>query len=384
VDFGSRPLEDLVTPNTHISLTSILQRTYRGEKVLVTGHNGFVGSWLTLVLASAGAEVTGLSLACEPGGLAEALHLADLVNTVEGDIRDLATLQRVFANAQPTTVFHLAAQAKVLDSFADPLLTFDTNVMGTANVLESLRQQPSVRSCIVVTSDKCYATGATSHVETDPLGGDDPYSASKAAAELVAHAYRTSFFTAAGPAVATTRAGNILGGGDWAEHRIVPDCVRAFRNGKPVVLRRPEARRPWQHVLDAVAGYVRLGDALSRDGSPFAQAWNFGPASSDAVTVRELVTQLTQRWRQRVGDALDPEVEGHPLAERSTLVLDSGKAHAGLGWRPILDLASTIDWTITWYGEATTSSHFNARTATLSQIEAFLKKDGEVAHRRHN
>ena len=226
------------------SLSSILERSYQGRRVLVTGHNGFVGSWLSFVLANAGAEVTGLSLPAESGGLATALRLSETVDSIEGDITVLSTAQQVVAECAPEFVFHLAAQALVLPSYIGPVLTFATNVMGTVNVLDSIRRQPSVRSCVVVTSDKCYATADGTHVETDCLGGDDPYSASKAAAEIVAHAYRTSYFDHGQLALATTRAGNIIGGGDWAEHRIIPDYTRAIRDDFPVVLRRPDAIDP--------------------------------------------------------------------------------------------------------------------------------------------
>jgi CDP-glucose 4,6-dehydratase len=365
------------------SLSSILERSFRGRRVLITGHNGFVGSWLSLILARSGADVTGLSLPSEAGGLAEALDLSSIVRSIEGDVRESTTLRRVVADSAPEIVFHLAAQSKVLPSYVDPVYTFATNVMGTANVLDSLRGVKGVQSCVVVTSDKCYAIADRSHVETDALGGDDPYSASKAGAEIVTHAYRTSFFAEGPVAIATARAGNIVGGGDWAEDRLVPDVVRAVRDGSPIVLRRPDAIRPWQHVLDAVAGYLRLSDALERSGVRYAQAWNFGPSADEAVRVRELVTRFEQHWTARGGAAFEVRVEESIPAERSTLVLDSDRARESLGWHPRLDLDTTLDWTAEWYSEALRSTSFDARRSTTDQIERFVKFDDAASLGAH-
>lgn len=355
-------------------LSEILERSYRGRRVLITGHNGFVGSWLTYVLSLAGAHVVGYSLSPVEGGIAEALDLDDRCLSIEGDVRDLQALEQVFRAHQPEIVFHLAAQPLVLASFEDPLGTLSTNVMGTANVLESIRRQPSVRSCVVITSDKCYATSPEAHDESDPFGGDDLYSASKGAAEIVIQAYRHSFFGRSAQAVAAARAGNIVGGGDWAEHRIVPDSIRAIQAGEPVRLRHPEAVRPWQHVLDAVAGYLRLGDALTRDGEQFAEGWNFGPDPESAVTVAKLVNALVGEWRSFGGRAEDPifGTQGN-LPEREYLTLLSSKAHRLLCWRPFLDFESTVAWTTEWYFKAVTDQE--ARTVTELQISRFLEID---------
>lgn len=357
-------------------LEAVFERSFAGRRILVTGHNGFVGSWLSFLLARAGAEVTGLSLATLPGSLAEALHLADLVESVTGDITEISTVERVVARCAPEIVFHLAAQALVIASYQEPVTTFATNVMGTAHVLDSLRHQHGVKACVVVTSDKCYATADGAHVETDRLGGEDPYSASKAAAELVAHAYRTSYFSDGSLALATTRAGNIVGGGDWADDRIVPDCARAVRAGEPVVLRRPDAVRPWQHVLDATAGYLRLGDALLREPEIAADAWNFGPPAEAAATVGEFVSDLVARWRGRGAAVADPVLrETPPVAERGVLTLDSSKARRLLGWRPMLDLEETIDWTVEWYATALGTERFDAAVTTGAQLARYLALD---------
>ena len=368
-------MEDLVTTSPQSSLSSILERSFRGRRVLITGHNVFVGSWLSLVLAGAGADVTGLSLDPEAGGLADAIGLSGIVRSIVGDIRDASTLDDVVATFAPEAVFHLAAQSKVLPSYAEPALTFDTNVMGTVNVLEALRRASSARTCVVVTSDKCYAIAEGSHVETDPLGGDDPYSASKAGAEIVAHAYQSSFFSSSEMALATARAGNILGGGDWADQRIVPDAIRAARDGIPLVLRRPLAVRPWQHVLDAISGYLRLADALERGGAAYAESWNFGPETNAAVPVRDLVARLTTTWNALGGAPIDTEVGQSSLGERSTLILDSSRARTRLGWRPLLNLDATVNWTVEWYHAALNSASFDAHRVTSAQIRRFLELD---------
>ncbi len=352
-------------------LSAVLERSYRGRRVFVTGHNGFVGTWLSSILLHAGAEVTGFSLDPYPGGIAEQLDLDSLCQGIIGDIRDPQALGDAIRRGKPEVVFHLAAQPLVLPSFDDPIGTFATNVMGTANLLEAVRHQQSVAACVVVTSDKCYATAPHAHAETDPLGGDDPYSASKGAAEIVTHAYRHSFFQGSGPPVGSARAGNIVGGGDWAEHRIVPDSIRAIRSGEPVRLRRPNAIRPWQHVVDAVVGYLRLGDMLAVRGAEFAEGWNFGPHPDATVSVLELVSSLISRWRALGGSAADPVVVRDPIVvEREFLTLLSSKAEDRLCWSPALDFAAVIDWTAEWYFAADTAE--GARAVTASQIAKIL------------
>jgi CDP-glucose 4,6-dehydratase len=373
-------VEDLVSLSQRQSLGQVSDRSYRGRRVLVTGHNGFVGSWLSFWLAQAGAEVVGFALPAQPGGAAEALDLDSAVTSIEGDVRDRTQVEELIGGHEPEIVFHLAAQALVIPSFDEPLATLATNVMGTAHVLDAVRRQPSVRACVVITSDKCYALSAGAHEEGDPLGGEDPYSASKAAAEMVVHAYRSSFFAGSRVGVATARAGNIMGGGDWADYRIVPDCARAVIAGEPVRIRHPEAVRPWQHVLDAVAGYLRLGDGLLIDPTANAQAWNFGPPSEAAATVSEVVAMLFARWRA-LGETgvRDPEHEADsPVPERSFLTLVSDKARSRLGWLPLLDLQATIDWTVDWYHSVAAIESGNAVTVTTSQIARYLELDARA------
>lgn len=359
------------------SLGSILQRGYGGRRVLVTGHTGFVGSWLCQLLARAGAEVTGLALDPEPGSLAERLGCSRLERDVRGDVRDGALVADLVARTAPEVVFHLAAQALVLPSFADPLATFTTNVLGTANLLEALRRSDSVRACVVVTSDKCYALGERCHPESDPLGGEDPYSASKACAELVAHAYARSYWASGPVGVATARAGNIIGGGDVALDRVLPDCARAALAGEPVRLRHPEAIRPWQHVLDALGGYLRLGEALLRQPAAHSGPWNFGPDPAGCATVGEIVELFQASWSQRAGQPA-PGSRFVPasaaLPERSVLTLDSSKARRGLGWPTVLDLAAAVDWSVEIYQGATRSQVTPELLGRLlgAQVERYL------------
>jgi CDP-glucose 4,6-dehydratase len=369
-----RSLENLVTYQQ--PLGAILETAYRGRTVLVTGHNGFVGSWLSLVLEHSGAQVVGLALPAEQGGLAECVGLSARVSSLEGDINELSFVDEAVAKYEPDIVFHLAAQALVLPSYTDPLATISTNVIGTAHVLDAIRRHPSAKACIIITSDKCYATAESAHVESDKLGGEDPYSASKAAAEIIAHSYRSSFFSLSGPGIATARAGNIVGGGDWADSRVVPDCIRAIREGQPVLLRHPEAVRPWQHVLDAIAGYLRLGDALVRDRASYAQAWNFGPPPEAARTVGEFVDALLSSWNGHGGIAKAPAyLSTAELPERTFLTLDSSKARELLDWHQLLNFDETIDWTTSWYLPFIQSDNFDGFTTTVTQIERYLELD---------
>lgn len=339
MEFGKGAVEDLVVD----------RQAWRGRRVLVTGHTGFKGAWLSLWLRRLSASACGYALnPPSTPSLFEDASVGGRVRSVHGDVLDLPALARVMREFQPEIVFHLAAQSLVRESYAQPILTFATNALGTANLLEAVRACDSVRAVVVVTTDKCYEEhieGAP-HVETDALGGYDPYAASKACAELVTASYRRSFLAGRGIQVATVRAGNVIGGGDWAADRIVPDLVRAFCRGRPARIRNPAATRPWQHVLDPLAGYLLLAQRLAQGGSDVAEAWNFGPASADPLTVAELADHFVQAW----GEAAAWEVEeGEQPREAPLLALDSTKARTRLGWRQRLPAAVAIDWTARWY-----------------------------------
>jgi len=320
---------------------------YRDRRVLVTGHTGFKGSWLALWLHELGASVTGVALPPE----SQPNHwdlLALPLDDRRLDIRDIGTLQRVFSDTQPEIVFHLAAQPLVRRSYRDPLETWSTNVMGTANVLEACRQQPGVRAIVVVTSDKCYENRewAGGYCEIDRLGGHDPYSASKAGAELVAASYRSAFFHhETAPLLATARAGNVIGGGDWAEDRLIPDLIRALETGQPLEIRSPDATRPWQHVLESLSGYLLLGQRLLAGDSTCADAWNFGPEPDGNYAVSEMLGKISRHW-----EALRWHVTALPQPHEATLLcLDSSKARSLLRWQSAWNLDATLARTTEWY-----------------------------------
>jgi CDP-glucose 4,6-dehydratase len=324
---------------------------YAGRRVLVTGHTGFKGGWLCAWLKQAGAEVAGLALPPEDGqpSLFEDTGVARGMVSRLGDIRDLATVEAAFAEARPEIVFHLAAQPLVRRSYRDPVGTFATNVMGTVHVLEAARRCPSVGTVVAVTTDKVYANEewAWGYREIDRLGGKDPYSSSKACAELAAGAYRATLFAMDGRAIrlATARGGNVVGGGDWSEDRLVPDIVRAILADRPMVLRNPRATRPWQHVLELVRGYLMLARRLETDGAAFEGAWNFGPGSASEADVETVTRRFAAAW----GGGLEIQVTPSPLREAHFLKLDIAKAVAELDWRPLLGFDETIDMTADWY-----------------------------------
>lgn len=325
---------------------------WRGKRVFITGHTGFKGGWLSLWLQSLGANVAGYSLPVptEPSFFETARVPHGMISII-GDIRDLAPLSAAVRQAAPEIIIHMAAQSLVRSSYDDPVSTYSTNVLGTVNVLEAARSVSGLRAIVVVTSDKCYEnTGEhRSFREGDRLGGHDPYSNSKACAELVTDAYRNSFFARRrnGPvSVATARAGNVIGGGDWAADRLIPDAIRAFCGGRPVKLRYPRATRPWQHVLDPLQGYLLLAEKLYATASDYTEPWNFGPPQEHVKTVADVVEAVAKKWG---GDAVwEPDPAGNPH-EAQFLGIDAGKARARLGWAPRLDLAQAIDWTVDWY-----------------------------------
>jgi CDP-glucose 4,6-dehydratase len=342
---------------------------WQGRRVFITGHTGFKGSWLTLMLSAFGADVTGYALAPPTTpSLFEALNLEADIRHVVDDIRDPVRLAAAMAAYAPDTVFHLAAQPLVRQSYVDPVETYATNVMGTVNILEAVRNTPSVRQVVCVTTDKCYENREWlwSYREDEALGGHDPYSSSKACAEHVTSAYRDSFLREHNVHVATARAGNVIGGGDWAENRLVPDFFRAADAGKPVSCRYPAALRPWQHVMEPVTGYVMLAEALMEQGDNVAEAWNFGPSEDDAVEVGWILDRLTALycgpgWAQHVGQ--------HPH-EAGLLKLDSSKARSRLGWKPRWRLERALEETVAWHRAWREGQ--DMKRATLSQINRFV------------
>lgn len=327
---------------------------YRRRRVLVTGHTGFKGSWLTLWLAHLGAEVTGIALPAASPSLFEDAAVTASCRSVFADVRDPRAFAAAVRSSRPEIVFHLAAQALVRVGHAEPATTFATNVLGVVNLLEALRARASPVAVVVVTSDKCYdlLAGRSPRAETDPLGGEDPYSASKAAAELVVAAYRSSIFPPERlddhrVAVATARAGNAIGGGDWAADRIVPDAIRALSARRPVPVRNPAHVRPWQHVLEPLMGYLVLGTRLSGpDAARYCEAWNFGPGPASTATVRELVERIILAW----GEGDQTEARSAPgVVEAAALTLSIDKARKRLGWCPRWDLDRACARTVAWY-----------------------------------
>lgn len=327
---------------------------WSGRRVFLTGHTGFKGSWLSLWLASMGADVYGYALApdTDPNHY-QLARIDDLVDSTLGDIRDREALTATLQRSRADIVLHLAAQALVRDSFKDPVTTFDTNVMGTVNLLEAVRNCSSVKAVVVVTSDKCYANRewAWGYREDEALGGHDPYSASKACTELVAQSWRLSFMGQGGEdarrcAVATARAGNVIGGGDWARNRLIPDLLDSVVRGQDVMLRNPDAVRPWQHVLEPLAGYLMLAERLCLDGDTCARAWNFGPYDSDARTVSWIVEQLIRECGSNTGWQRDASAGPH---EARCLKLDCSEARQQLGWYPVWNLSDCLKEIALWH-----------------------------------
>lgn len=342
---------------------------WKGKTVFLTGHTGFKGSWLSLWLQALGARVTGYAL--KPPTQPSLFALAGLsrsMNSISGDVRDLSALTTALRRAKPQFVIHMAAQSLVRESYADPVGTYSTNVMGTVNVLEAARAVKSARVVLIVTSDKCYENKErrAAYREHEAMGGHDPYSSSKGCAELVTSAYRRSFFTESRAAIASVRAGNVMGGADWSKDRLVPDAVRAFAAGKVLRVRNPHAVRPWQHVLDPLGGYLSLAERLWHRGPAYSGAWNFGPAAGDHKPVSWVVDELARRWGEDATWKADRPPELH---EASLLHLDCSKARTKLGWRARLGLKISLDWVVEWHRRYAAGE--TARSITEDHIARF-------------
>ncbi len=347
---------------------------WQDKRVLVTGHTGFKGSWLSLWLQSLGAQVTGYALAppTEPS-LYELAQVSQGMESVIADIRDLAKLQSAFQEQQPEIVFHLAAQPLVRFSYQSPVDTYSTNVMGTVHLLEAVRHTASVKAVVNITTDKCYENKewVWGYRENEPMGGYDPYSNSKGCAELVSSAYRSSFFHAKdyahhGVALATARAGNVIGGGDWAQDRLLPDVLSAFSEVRAVGIRSPRAIRPWQHVMEPLRGYLMLAEGLFEHGPKFAEAWNFGPSEDDAKPVAWIVEQMAELWGSDARWNIDADIHPH---EARYLKLDISKARSSLNWHPQMCIADALTLVVAWAKQHLSGG--NMREFTIAQLNAY-------------
>lgn len=357
-------------------------KVFKGRRVFITGHTGFKGAWLSLWLAELGAKVYGYALA--PPTKPSLFEDADIANCLAGhqvaDVRDAGCLLEAVRATQPEIVFHLAAQPLVRTSYAEPRETYETNVMGTVNLLEALRAVDSVRVCQVITSDKCYENRewVYAYRENDSLGGHDPYSNSKACVELVVSSYRNAFFSPmerdGGVSLASCRAGNVIGGGDWAEDRIIPDCIRALSESRPVQVRNPDAIRPWQHVLEPLSGYLWLAARQWQEPARYADAWNFGPISIGNIPVRRIVEQAVQAWGQGEWHCAHSQQKSATLHEANYLKLDCTKANTLLDWLPVYNVTECINHTVDWYRHWHANSQFDAKAFTLGQVRAYMSQ----------
>lgn len=343
---------------------------WHGKKVFLTGHTGFKGSWLTLWLNSLGAEIKGYALAPVSPCMFNEAKISKYIDSNIGDIRDLSNLEKTLTAYNPDIIFHLAAQPLVRLSYQTPIETYSTNVMGTLNVLEAARRCTNLKALVNVTSDKCYENRewAWGYRENEPMGGHDPYSNSKACSELITSAYRNSFFNKPdGPAIASARAGNVIGGGDWSSDRLIPDILRAFQQKTPVVIRNPKSTRPWQHVLEPLSGYLLLAQLLSEQGSAFAEGWNFGPNENDVKPVEWILEKMIRHWGENASWIRETEAQPH---EASSLKLDISKAKTRLHWQPIWNLEETLEKIIDW--QRAWLANESMDTYSLAEIQAFM------------
>ncbi len=354
---------------------------YSGKRVLITGHTGFKGSWLSLWLIKLGAKVIGYSLAPPTTPNHFELLKLDMVSII-GDIRDREKVNSTFKAYKPDIVFHLAAQPLVRYSYINPVETFETNVMGTINIFEACKNTDTVRAIVNITSDKCYENRewVWGYRESDPMGGYDPYSASKGCAELVTSSYRNSFFNPSPPLtfspshnsilLASARAGNVIGGGDWAEDRLIPDIMRAISKNEKVIIRNPKATRPWQHVLEPLSGYLMLGQTLLEGRKEFAEGWNFGPDDESNINVINVVESIKQSWNKIEYEIRENANNPH---EAGLLKLDCSKAHSRLGWRPVWDIKKALETTTKWYKEF----YENGKITSLDDLDKYIEDAGK-------
>ena len=360
-----------------LSSKSMFKGIYKDRTIFVTGHTGFIGSWLVLWLQSLGAKVVGYSLeSSTKPSLFETLGLENEITHIIGNVQDNQNLSDNIEKYKPEIVIHLAAQPLVRVSYEDPVETFRTNILGTVNILDSIRKSDSVSSCVVMTSDKCYQNldADRFHKETDPLGGSDPYSASKGAAEIITNSFRNSFFNKSN--IATVRAGNVIGGGDWAKDRIVPDCIRALTTNKKIMVRNPSSIRPWQFVLEPISGILWLGSKLYTKPEKYSEAWNLGPNQTSNITVEKVVQNIIRIWDKdgsEKGSWLDTSKESKNQPNESiSLLLDSTKALTSLEWKTIYSFETAINQTVSWY-----KSYYNNDTSmkelSVHQIEQYSK-----------
>lgn len=347
-----------------------LKEMYNGKRVLVTGHTGFKGSWLLIWLKSLGAEVIGYSLEphTEPS-MFKVCKLESKVISIIGDIRDYSKLHKVIEEYKPDIIFHLAAQALVRHSYKEPIETYETNIMGTVNLLEAAKGSESVKSVVVITTDKCYENKewVYGYRETDPMGGYDPYSSSKGCAELIVSSYRNSFYREKGIALSSVRAGNVIGGGDWSEDRLIPDFIRSVLKDESISVRNPLATRPWQHVLEPLSGYLQLGALMLKDIKNYSSGWNFGPRDTDVISVTEVLNHCINT----LGKGSINIEKGDFLHEANLLKLDISKASNYLRWSPVYNVEECVEKTMSWYKKYYELGKEDMYTYTLKQIEEY-------------